>query len=412
MLRSGFRKVAFRRVYAGTYSPLFVQARNMSSDGSGNSEMNEPTSFPNPVDSLSNVPLGSALPTNAPTLVDPATPVTTEAIEPLSQMNPSTWVMQLIDSVHTTMSIPYWESILLFTLGVRLALVPLTIKSMRDGATMRLAQPHIAAIQQRMQTDPLAQTDLNRQEMYKMEMNEIFTKYQVHPLQTLVAPIVQMPLFLSIFFGIRSMGSCGHFPDFSAGGLYWFTDLASKDATMILPVANSVLFLALVELGGEMGKQNNATMTEQQLSQQAIMKNVMRALAVAMVPLTMEMSAGLFVYWTSNTVLTIGQTLVLSQPGVKKSLNIPSSQQDIDEWQAAEYWKSKDKSASVNTTSSDTDTVVEAEMIPPETPPPMPEHAAGKMSNMQRETLMDENARLVAENQRLLNEFKKMQRKK
>ena len=142
MLRSGFRKVAFRRVYAGTYSPLFVQARNMSSDGSGNSEMNEPTSFPNPVDSLSNVPLGSALPTNTPTLVDPATPVTTEAIEPLSQMNPSTWVMQLIDSVHTTMSIPYWESILLFTLGVRLALVPLTIKSMRDGATMRLAQPH------------------------------------------------------------------------------------------------------------------------------------------------------------------------------------------------------------------------------------------------------------------------------
>ena len=89
-----------------------------------------------------------------------------------------------------------------------------------------------------------------------------------------------------------------------------------------------------------------------------------------------------------------------------------SSQQDIDEWQAAEYWKSKDKSASVNTTSSDTDTVVEAEMIPPETPPPMPEHTAGKMSNMQRETLMDENARLVAENQRLLNEFKKMQRKK
>lgn len=412
MLRSCFRKVAFRRWSAsGTYSPLLLQARNMSGSSGGNNEMNEPTSFPNPVDSLNNLPLGSSPLSESTTLVDAAADTAVKTIEPLSQMNPSTWIMQLIDSMHVTMNIPYWESILLFTMGIRIALLPLTIKSMRDGATMRLAQPHIAAIQQRMQTDPLAQTDLNRQEMYKTEMNEIFTKYQVHPMQTLVAPIIQMPLFLSIFFGIRSMGSCGHFPDFNTGGMFWFTDLAAKDTTMILPVANSVLFLALVELGGEMGKQNAATMTESQLSQQAIMKNVMRALAVAMVPLTMEMSAGLFVYWTSNTLLSIGQTAVLSQPSIKKSLNIPSSQQDIDEWQAAEYWASKDKNAaSASTTNSDT--VVEAEMIPPETPPPMPEQAAGKMSNMQKETLMDENARLVAENQRLLNEFKKMQRKK
>ena len=67
------------------------------------------------------------------------------------------------------------------------------------------------------------------------------------------------------------------------GGTLWFTDLTVADPYYLLPIASSAVFLLTVELGAADGMQGQDAQT---LSR---MKNIFRALGVAMVPLTASM---------------------------------------------------------------------------------------------------------------------------
>jgi membrane protein insertase Oxa1/YidC/SpoIIIJ len=85
---------------------------------------------------------------------------------------------------------------------------------------------------------------------------------------------------------------------------------------MTLPVVNACLFLTLIELGGESGELLNT-------AQHKMMRNVFRFMGVAMVPLMMNMPAGLFVYWLGNGSLSLAQIVALKNPNIKAALNIP-----------------------------------------------------------------------------------------
>lgn len=242
----------------------------------------------------------------------PASAAATEALAPLSATNPGHVVMQLVEKIHVVADIPYWQSIIALTVVLRVAVLPIAIKAMRDGAKMQLLQPEMKAIQAEMMSDPFANV---KQAEYEIRMKALFSKYQVTPFSMLLGPLAQMPIFLSMFFGIRQMGD--YYDGFSTGGAYWFTDLAAADTTMVMPVVNSVMFLGLLELGGEAGQQ------QAQTDQQKTMKTVFRALGVAMVPLTMHMPSGLFVYWCSSSLISVVQNLVLKNPAIRGALDIP-----------------------------------------------------------------------------------------
>lgn len=54
-----------------------------------------------------------------------------------------------------------------------------------------------------------------------------------------------------------------------------------------------------------------------------MMKNVMRGMAVCMVPFTMHMPAAVFCYWTTANFFSVSQTLMLKVPGVREVLDVP-----------------------------------------------------------------------------------------
>lgn len=53
------------------------------------------------------------------------------------------------------------------------------------------------------------------------------------------------------------------------------------------------------------------------------MKNFMRGMAVVMVPITMNMPAAVFCYWTTANTFSISQTLLLKVPGMRETLDVP-----------------------------------------------------------------------------------------
>lgn len=198
------------------------------------------------------------------------------ATTPAMTMNPKFLAMQGIDYIHTFADLPYWESILVVTVALRIILLPIAVKTVQNAARMTAMRPDMQKIQNTMTTDPNI-NDLRVKQKYQQEMLALFVKYKVNPLRSMMMPFFQLPIFISFFMALRDMGT--YFPGYNTGGDFWFPDLSAADPLIILPVTNALSFLAMIELGSD-GLQTN---------QKATFKWAMRGLAVVMVPLTYTM---------------------------------------------------------------------------------------------------------------------------
>ncbi|KAG0279437.1 Mitochondrial inner membrane protein oxa1l, partial [Linnemannia exigua] len=185
----------------------------------------------------------------------------------------------VLEAVHISTGLPWWATIAATTVAIRTALVPFIVKL--QGNTARLH-------------------------------NELFAKNDCNPLKSLMLPLLQAPVMISFYLALRDMANLP-VPQFKEGGIAWFTDLTIADPTYVLPVASSLGFLAIMELGSEAGG----------VAQPKAMKNVMRVMAVAMVPLTMNFPSAIFVYWLTSNVFTASQILFFKAPAVRKFFNIP-----------------------------------------------------------------------------------------
>ena len=61
-------------------------------------------------------------------------------------------------------------------------------------------------------------------------------------------PLVQIPLFLSFFIGLRKMAQLP-VESMATGGLGWFTDLTVYDPYFVLPVISALTMLVTIEVG-------------------------------------------------------------------------------------------------------------------------------------------------------------------
>jgi YidC/Oxa1 family membrane protein insertase len=247
-----------------------------------------------------------------PTLPDAVVTDVVDKVIPVLGYSPSDLVVKSIEQMHQILDVPYWEAIALFTVFLRVALSPINIGAIRNGARMAVVRPEIDKLQKAMKADPRGGEQMVMQK-YQGEMKAVFEKHQVNPLKSLVGPFVQIPVFMSMFFGIQKFGD--YFPDIASGGLLWFTDLSVQDPYYILPVLNAASFLAMIEIGADGMPQE----------QQGMFKWAMRGLSLFMIPFTIHLPTAVYVYWTTNNIISVSQTLALKNPKMKKIFGIPEA---------------------------------------------------------------------------------------
>lgn len=259
----------------------------------------------------------STIPPTIPPIVNPDVasasvqalndPITTPSIWPLTDN-----AVYLVQQVHEMAGLPWFAAIASTTLVMRSLLLPIAVKSMKNAAKLAEVQPEMAKIQERLKN---ARGDEEKQ-AYANEMRGFMKKHGVNPIATFLPILAQMPIFMSFFFGLQRMAT--DYPTFVDGGALWFTDLTVADATYGLPVLASATFLITIEMGGEAGQQQNP-------GQAKTMKNVMRVMAVGMVPLTMAMPSSVFMYWITSNSFSCVQTAAFKIPAVKSALGIPNA---------------------------------------------------------------------------------------
>jgi YidC/Oxa1 family membrane protein insertase len=215
-----------------------------------------------------------------------------------------------IHTFHDYTGLEYGWAIVGVTVCMRLALFPVMVSTQQTTSRMAHVQPELQAIKQRYEA--LGTPSRQDQLQFSKTMKALFTKYKVKPFRAFSAPLIQLPLFMGMFFGLKKMPTL--FPEeLAVGGMYWFPDLTVPDPMYILPIASAGSFLLLIEMGKEQMMAQNA-------AQGQLMVNVFRVLSIGMLPVCVSFEASMLCYWTANNMLTIAQTGILKTDSVRKYL--------------------------------------------------------------------------------------------
>jgi len=213
----------------------------------------------------------------------------------------------LMEAVHTGTGAEWAVVIAGSTVAVRLLMFPVILSVMKNSSRLQRVQGQVKSLQERMTAT--AQTDPALSSRYMKEINEIFEKNNCHPFKSIRGILVQMPVFMSFFFAIRRIAEVD--PTFAGSGggaiLPWITDLSIADPYHICPIVTAGTMALTIELGAD----------GQQVQQNPMAKNVMRAFSLVVIPFTWNMPAGLFCYWITSNLMSLTQVGVLKIPPVR-----------------------------------------------------------------------------------------------
>jgi YidC/Oxa1 family membrane protein insertase len=206
----------------------------------------------------------------------------------------------------------YAASILVTTVTLRAFIFPLAVRGQRASSRMAHLQPELASIKQRYEA--LGTPSGAEQKAFAENMKALFARYEVTPFAALATPLIQAPMFIGMFFGMKKIPDL--FPEQCAnGGLWWFTDLTVADPTYVLPLLCGISFIATIESGKDQ-------MIDSNPQHGPVIVNVFRAMAVVMVPVITTFPAAMLCYWVPNNFITMCQSMILRNDMVKQQFGI------------------------------------------------------------------------------------------
>ncbi len=198
---------------------------------------------------------------------------------------------------HQNLGAPWWLSIALLTVVVRTLLFPLTVKQVKSMRAVQDLKPDMDRVRAQYQNNPQKQRE---------EMAKLYQDRGVNPLGGCLPILVQMPIFIGIFYVIRLFGGTPgrtepRYESFVDGGILWFQDLSQRDPTYLLPILSAITMLAATEI------------TLKNVDPQQ--RWLMRLLPVGFTVFLLSFPAGLFVYWITSNLVTLVQNYVIYNHG-------------------------------------------------------------------------------------------------
>ncbi|XP_063232812.1 mitochondrial inner membrane protein OXA1L [Bacillus rossius redtenbacheri] len=221
-------------------------------------------------------------------------------------------VQNCLEYLHVDCGVPWWASIVIGTVVVRMALFPLVIKAQRNAAKMNNYMPQLQVLQMKM-TEARETGNQLEAARYTQELAHFMKQKGLNPFKNMLVPLAQAPVFISFFVGLRGMTNVP-VDSMRTGGLFWFTDLTVPDQYFILPIITSVTMYLTIELGTDGTKLSTSNLQT--------MRYVLRALPVCILPFTINFPGAILCYWTSTNFISLVQVLFLKIPAVREYFKI------------------------------------------------------------------------------------------
>ncbi|VEU20598.1 DEKNAAC101514 [Brettanomyces naardenensis] len=242
---------------------------------------------------------------------------------------PSDIMQEALELVHVFSGMPWWLTITLTTIGIRLLLFPLFMKSSNTMAKSQLIMPQTKRLRNEINT-AVSRGDQRMQQIKMFQLKQLNKKYGIKYRDMFISPVIQMTFAMGAFFGVREMANLP-VEGFSNGGSMWFTDLTAADPYIGLQLISACLYAASFKWGGETAVAQYGPK----------MKKIFMALPFVSVLFTWNLSAGVMVYLTANGLCSIVQSRLLRSDEFRKWAKMAPLNMQKAEAAAADEEKSK-----------------------------------------------------------------------
>ncbi|WP_153462783.1 membrane protein insertase YidC [Sediminibacillus terrae] len=220
----------------------------------------------------------------------------------------------LLKNVASLLNDNYGASIIVVTLIIRLALMPLMLKQQKGSYQMRekmaVMKPELDAIKEKYNN----KSDQESKTKQQQEMMQLYQKHGMNPFGAIgcLPLIIQFPILIGFYYAIRTT------PEIASHTFLWF-NLGHTDLVMPF-IAAAIYFVQF--------KVTQIGMDAQQRKQMAIM-GLLSPIMIGIV--SFSAPAALPLYWTVGGLFLIFQTLLakrLYQP--KQPKKIATAEQTVE----------------------------------------------------------------------------------
>ncbi|KAI9768406.1 MAG: Mitochondrial inner membrane protein oxa1 [Candelina submexicana] len=163
---------------------------------------------------------------------------------------PTACVEWLLEHIHIYTGTPWWASIMLTAVVIRLALLKPYLESADTSARMANVKHIMKPFTDRM-TEATKTKDTLAVQQCRLELQRIYRRAGIKTWK-LAIPLVQVFLGFGTFRLMRGMTSLP-VPGLETGGFLWLHDLTIPDPYFMMPVATAFAFYTVMKLGGETG---------------------------------------------------------------------------------------------------------------------------------------------------------------
>jgi len=177
------------------------------------------------------------------------------------------------------------------TIIVKSCLYPLSAASFRSMAKMRKLQPEMARLKERFGDD---------RQQFSQAMMELYKKEGANPLGGCFPILLQMPVFLALYWTLMESVELRHAPFF-----LWIHDLSAMDPYFILPILMGIsMFL---------------TQRMQPEPPDPVQAKVFKFMPIMFTFFFLWFPSGLVLYWLVNNILSILQQVYVTRQLEKAS---------------------------------------------------------------------------------------------
>ncbi len=203
-------------------------------------------------------------------------------------------------------------SIIIFTILIRLVLLPLSLKGTRSMKAMQAMQPKVAALKKKYGDD---------KQKVQEETMKLYREEGVNPLGGCLPLLLQMPFFFAFYHALINLGNrdelkklvdeekVGRFFDLFQERFLWAPNLSEPDvlAPELTGLGFPLPFLLPLLAGGTQWVQQRMMTTPSSDPQQRLQQQMMMFMPLMIIVIGVNFGAGLALYWVVQNVFGIVQ---------------------------------------------------------------------------------------------------------
>ncbi|CDR83266.1 membrane protein insertase YidC [Lactobacillus delbrueckii subsp. lactis] len=187
----------------------------------------------------------------------------------------------------------YGWAIIIFTVIIRVILLPLNAVQINCTRKMQEIQPELKALQEKYSSK-----DLETRNKLNEETQKLYKEAGVNPYAGCLPMVIQLPVMWALYQAIWRT------PEMQNGKFLWM-DLGKPDPYYILPILATVFtFLSSYIATLSVPKSSQTTMTKMMSYVMAIMVGIW----------AIVFQSAISLYWVISNLFQVGQTLVLQNP--------------------------------------------------------------------------------------------------